>query len=188
MPRYKIQIPPAVYDECGYSPVYCPVDAADWENLHWGRFASGGDAPCRHMFVDDWRLESLWRDQKKGLFKVLPLAVVTSPDFTIETNYPLPLVQYQVWRSSALAYSWQAIGAVVVPVLQWGSPQSFPYCTAGIQKGSVVAVRGPSRGSEDRWRAGAEYMRDHLDPSLVLFFGRKEEADVFTHTIFHTLK
>jgi hypothetical protein len=187
MARYKLEIPPATYNDSGYSPVYCPVDAADWESLEWGRYGSGGDALCRHMFVDDWRLEFLWRDQRKGFARVMACQAVTSPDYTVDYHYPLPLVQYQVWRSTALASFWQSLGSVVVPVLQWGSPETFPVCTAGIKQGSVVAVRGPSRGTEKRWRAGAEYMKERLSPSLVLFFGRKVE-DVFDNTVFYTLK
>jgi hypothetical protein len=187
MARYQIEIPPVTYYESGYSPVFCPADAADWDSLKWSRYASGGDAPCRHMFVDDWRLESLWREQRKGLVNVLTCQAVTSPDFTIDYHYPLPLAQYQVWRSTSLASFWQSLGTVVVPVLQWGSPETFSVCTLGIEQGSVVAVRGPSKGTEDRWSEGADYMNDHLRPSLVLFFGRKVEG-IFSNTVYYTLR
>jgi hypothetical protein len=187
MARYQVEIPPTRYNDSGYSPVYCPADAADWGSLTWSRYGSGGNAPCRHMFVDDWRLEPLWRNQRLGLAHVMACHVVTAPDFTIDLHYPLPLAHYQVWRSSALASFWQSLGAVTVPVLQWGAEETFSVCTAGIKKGSVVAVRGPSKGTEKRWIKGAEYMRDHIEPSLVLFFGRKVEG-VFSNTFFSTLR
>lgn len=187
MARYTMEIPPAPYNDQGYSPVYCPADALDWESLRWARYTSGGDAPCRHMFVDDWRLEFLWREQRKGFVNVMSCRAVTAPDFTVDYHYPVPLAQYQVWRSSALASFWQSAGAVVVPVLQWGSPDTFPVCTLGIRKGSVVAVRGPSKGTENRWAEGAEYMKEHIRPSLVLFFGRRADG-IFSDTMYYTLR
>jgi hypothetical protein len=187
MSRYQIEVPPATYNDSGYSPVHCPLNAADWESLQWSRYGSGGNALCRHMFVDDWRLEPLWRNQQRAFVNVMACHVVTAPDFTIDLHYPLPLAQYQIWRSAALASFWQSLGSIVVPVLQWGSPDTFPFCTAGIQKGSVVAVRGPSKGTEDSWSDGAAYMQAHLDPSLVLFFGRKVKG-IFADSIYFTLR
>ena len=64
---------------------------------------------------------------------------------------------------------------VVVPVLQWGSPESFPLCARGIRPGSVVAVRGPQRGTECAWLDGAHYMLNTVRPALVLHFGNKLE-------------
>jgi hypothetical protein len=187
MARYQIEIPPTTYNDTGYSPVHCPLDAAYWDSLQWSRYGSGGDSLCRHMFVDDWRMESLWRNQQRGLVNVMTYCVVTAPDFTIDYHYPLPMARYQVWRSAALASFWQSLGATVVPVLQWGSPETFPVCTVGIEKGSVVAVRGPSKGSEERWSEGAAYMQEHLEPSLVLFFGRKV-GGIFNDTLHYTLR
>jgi hypothetical protein len=68
---------------------------------------------------------------------------------------------------------WQEYGVFVVPVLQWGCPNSFPICARGIRPGSVVAVRGPQRGTEYAWLDGARYMQEALQPSLVLHFGNK---------------
>jgi hypothetical protein len=172
MARYNLQIPDILFGPEGYPFINCPISAVDWSSLSWGRWGSGGEYAARHMFVDDWRLEHLWRKQGEGLAKTVLQGIVTAPDFTIENHFPAPLVSYQVWRSRVLAKFWQLEGVIVVPVLQWGSPETFKLCTCGIRSGSVVAVRGPQKGTETAWQAGFDYMITHLQPSLVLHFGR----------------
>lgn len=172
--RFKVGLPPVKLFFNHQFSVFCP-DALPWQAYRWGRFGSGGTADARHCFVDDWRLEHLWRRFGQGLAKVLDAGIVTAPDFTIDHDFPLELVQYQIWRSRVLTTYWQEYGVFVVPVLQWGCPNSFPICARGIRPGSVVAVRGPQRGTECAWLDGARYMQEALQPSLVLHFGNKLE-------------
>ncbi len=171
--RYKMEIPLLDYNPRGFVDVNCSPDDADWQSLTWGRFGSGGSYDARHCFVDDWRIEHLWRRQGQGLAKAICHGVMTAPDFTIEGNYPFPVAMYQVWRSRVLSRYWQDNGVTVVPVLQWGSENIFSICARGIDKGSVVAVRGPQKGTEKEWLKGAGYMKHVIQPSLVLHFGRK---------------
>lgn len=173
--RYKVDIPPINLHFNHEFSLFCP-NSYPWSTYRWGRFGSGGYAMARHCFVDDWRLEHLWRRFGQGLAKALDTGVITAPDFTIDTHFPLELVQYQVWRSRVLAQYWHEFGVpVVIPTLQWGCPASFPICARGIRPGSVVAVRGPQRGTECAWIDGALYMQATLQPSLVLHFGNKLE-------------
>ena len=172
--RYKLEIPAIDYNpDDGFVDVYCSPDLLDWESLNWERWGSGGDFDARHMFVDDWRLEHLWRRQGQGLAKVICQGVVTAPDFSIDLACPLPLAAFQVWRSRVLAKYWQENDAIVVPALQWGSPRTFPICAKGILPGSVVAVRGPQKGTEDDWLVGMDYMIQAIQPEFILHFGRK---------------
>ncbi len=172
--RFKVGLPPVKLTFNHLFSVFCP-DNLPWQSFRWGRFGSGGIADARHCFVDDWRLEHLWRRFGQGLAKVLDAGIVTAPDFTIDEDFPLELVQYQIWRSRVLTTYWQEYGVSVVPVLQWGCLNSFPICARGIRPGSVVAVRGPQRGTECAWMDGARYMQEALQPSLVLHFGNKLE-------------
>jgi hypothetical protein len=168
-------VPPVQLDFHHEFSIFCP-DNLPWDAYTWGRFGSGGYAQARHCFVDDWRLEHLWRRFGQGLAKALDAGIITAPDFTIDSHFPLELVQYQVWRSRVLTHYWQEYGVpFVIPVLQWGCPASFPLCARGIRPGSVVAVRGPQRGTECAWLDGARFMQSTLQPSLVLHFGNKLE-------------
>lgn len=172
--RYKTSYPPMDLDYNHEFNVFCPDNLP--HHLTWARFGSGGVAHARHCFVDDWRLEHLWRRPGQGLAKALSIGIITAPDYTIETHFPQELVSYQVWRSRVLTAYWQEYGVTVVPVLQWGCPQSFALCARGIRPGSVVAVRGPQRGTEQAWLAGARFMADTIQPSLVLHFGRSVQG------------
>lgn len=155
--------------------IYCPLDKVTWENLSWARFGSGGYADARHCFVDDWRIEHLWRRHGQGLAKAILTGIITAPDFTIETYYPREIATYQVYRSNLLAHYWISNGVTVVPVLQWGDVSTFDLSSKYIEKGSVVAVRGPGKAKDEqlRWIIGAEHMQSNLKPALVIHFGRK---------------
>lgn len=173
--RYKMQLPPVPhYSHFMYR---CPIESQDWEKLNWSRFGSGGTSDARHCFVDDWRLEHLWRRHGEGLAKAICTGIITAPDFTIETNFPPEVAAYQVYRSNLLAYYWLLNGVTVVPVLQWGDDWTFNLSPKYIGPRSVVAVRGPGKGKveECRWMYGAETMQAALQPALVLHFGRRVE-------------
>lgn len=172
--RYKMDLPPL--------PTYkfmirCLLDSADWEKLSWSRFGSGGTSDARHCFVDDWRIEHLWRRYGQGLAKAICTGILTAPDFTIETHFPKEIATYQVFRSNLLAYYWMLNGVTVVPVLQWGDESTYHLSAKYIGHGSVVAVRGPgkSKAEQFRWIEGAKSLQFILKPSLVLHFGRKVE-------------
>lgn len=184
--RYRMDFPKVDFDDFGFSKVHCDIESVDWEKLNWKRFGSGGDSDARHCFVDDWRIEHLWRRYGQGLAKAIIQGVMTAPDFTIEKSFPAPVALYQIWRSTVICNYWKDNGVVSVPVLQWGNEDSWCYIKYAIEKGSVVAVRGPQRGTENEWAAGAEYMQKILAPSLVLHFGRK--MDLWKNVIFYNLR
>lgn len=171
--RFKMQLPPV--KPTSNFMYRCPIESAPWDELKWSRFGSGGAADARHCFVDDWRLEHLWRRHGEGLAKAICTGIMTAPDFTIEHDFPKEVAAFQVYRSNLLAYYWSCNLVTTVPVLQWGDSSTFHLPTRYIGPRSVVAVRGPGKSKEEqkRWQAGAEYMQAHLNPSLVLHFGRK---------------
>lgn len=183
--RYKMTLPPIDLNFHHDFQLFCP-NRRLWRDIRWGRLGAGGHVDARHCFVDDYRLEHLWRRPGQGLVKAIDAATITAPDFTIDESFPAELVQYQVWRSRVLAAYWQEYGVTVIPVLQWGCPESFPLCARGIAQGSVVAVRGPQRGTESKWVIGAQYMLDRIQPQLVLHFGRK--SDVWPKALYFPLR
>ena len=87
--RYRMEVPSLAYNADGFVSVFCPVDCCDWSKVTWGRFGSGGNFIARHLFVDDWRIEHLWRRLGQGLAKALNHGVMTAPDFTIDDHFPL---------------------------------------------------------------------------------------------------
>lgn len=90
--RYKPVVPSIDFNVTGYPELYCDPGQVDFEYLKWLRFGSGGTADARHCFVDDWRLEHLWRRQGQGLAKAILTGIITAPDFTIEKSIHLHLL------------------------------------------------------------------------------------------------
>lgn len=140
-----------------------------------------------HTFVDDWRLEAIWRDPFLKCDRALN-NICTAPDFSVFWGDPLPYVTWQVWRSRVVSYSWSRVGAKVIPVVQFGDERSFSLCIKGIVKHSVLAVRGPSRNEDMvKWRCGCQYWADNVQPELVIQFGRQEGSDVWSNVLYRPL-
>lgn len=140
-----------------------------------------------HTFVDDWRMEAIWRDPDLKSDKVFGL-VCTAPDFSVFIDDPAPQAVYQFWRSRIVAARWELAGAFVIPVVQFGCDASRFDSTRGVKRHSVLAVRGPARGDDlGAWKAGCEYWRYRIDPDLVLQFGRQAGSSVWKNVQYRPL-
>lgn len=146
--------------------------AAPPDGLRWARWGSGDSGGGVHLFVDDWRLESLARGRFFGSLG-LGRQWATEPDFSVAPGMPPEVQGWQVYRSRYLGDRLRAAGLSVVPVLTW-TGEDDPALTAwGIRPGSAVAVRAPGRGQgeADGWRAGFTSAVELVRPSFVLVFG-----------------
>lgn len=141
-------------------------------NAGFNRFGSCKPLPF-HCFVDDWRLESIWRDSHFMLNRFIdeksPLAI--APDFTVDKDYPLPFAFHQVWRSRVIAAYWQKAGVYTVPCIKYSRPAINAVLFDGLASCEVVAIRSPSRGDEKIFCNAARQFLEMNNPSLVLHFG-----------------
>lgn len=150
------------------------------------RYASSPYGPF-HGFVDDWRLEAIWRSPIKQVDRATLAGVCTAPDYSVFADYPYYLAMYQIWRSRLVAAYWAAHGVYVVPVLQWtrsGDPYLFDYFK-GLERCEVVAVRCPTKGAEteqDWARCARSFLLVH-QPKLVLHFGCSRGSDVWPNGV-----
>ncbi|WP_415878987.1 DUF4417 domain-containing protein [Methylomonas sp. TEB] len=148
----------------------------------FSRFASWPHGPF-HCFVDDWRLEAIWRNPIKHVDRAALAGVCTAPDFSVFFDYPYHLAMYQIWRSRLVAAFWAAHGVYVVPVLQWthAEDERLHDYFQGLQWCDVVAVRCPTKGSEieDDWQRCAEAFLAVHRPELVLHFGCARGSEVW---------
>jgi hypothetical protein len=150
----------------------------------WGSLkAFDGRSLPLHGFVDDWRIEAIWRDPLKALDKVYYQGVAIAPDYTVETDYPLPLAYYNVWRSRVVARYWQDNGIFVIPALQWSRPEINHHLFGGLSDCEVVAVRSPTKGFFKEWEFCARQFLEQNSPKLVLHFGTKAGFDVWENAI-----
>lgn len=159
------------------------VDELPEDLPQFQRYAAGREFVHFHTFVDDWRQECIWRDPVLKRDRVSG-NICTAPDFSVFWGDPLPFVTWQVWRSRLIAWAWSQAGAKVIPVVQFGDARSFAVCVQGVRKGSVIAVRGPSRKDViERWRSGCLYWARHVQPELVIQFGRDEGSEVWRKVV-----
>jgi hypothetical protein len=136
-----------------------------------------------HCFVDDWRLESIWRSPSKFVEKALLAGSAVAPDFSVYANYPHIYSLYQVWRSRIIAAWWHDHGVFAIPVLQWTNSHDshlndYFY---GLQNCDVIAVRCPSREPDviDDYLACAYRFLQIHQPKLVLHFGLKRGSELW---------
>lgn len=146
------------------------------------RWGSQNDNPL-HCFVDDWRIEAIWRHRFKMVDKVILSGFAVLPDFTVETDTPLIHAVYQVWRSRVIGRYWQDHGVNVIPALQWSRPSINPHLFADLDQCDIVAVRSPTRGSEAEWIQCAEQFLSFHQPKLVLHFGTRRGLQVWPRAI-----
>lgn len=184
MTRFSLILPDIDYglDELLQYPVVTNhIDgfALPGKMYRWGTQA---DRPF-HCFVDDWRIEAIWRNPHKMLDRVIMSRVAVLPDFTIETDTPLVHAIYQVWRSRTIGQYWQNHGVFCIPALQWSRPVINRFLFDGLGQCDVVAVRSPTRGSAYAWEHCARQFLEIYQPELVLHFGTKAGMDVWPNAI-----
>lgn len=150
--------------------------------LKFHRWGSQKDSPF-HCFVDDWRIEAIWRHKNKMIDRVALSHFAVLPDFTVETDSPLVDAFYQVWRSRVIGRYWQDHGVYSIPALQWSRTEINHFLFSGLDDVEVVAVRSPTRGFLREWLQCAEQFLQIHQPKLVLHFGTKHGFDVWPNAI-----
>jgi len=138
-----------------------------------------------HCYVDDWRLESIWRadDLQKTRFSG---QVAIAPDFSVFADDPLPLAQFQIWRNRVVSWHWKQAGCRVIPTVQFGKPDSWKFAVSGVTRGSLLAIRGPGlRVDMGFWREACEFWQEAVSPSIIIQFGRMTGAQVWKCPVLH---
>lgn len=187
MPRFKTVLPNIDYGvdaKIEYPQISNQVNQVPEVFARWG---SGQQGP-QHCFVDDWRIEAIWRHKFKMVEKVIMSGCAIAPDFTVEHDSPLVHAIHQVWRSRVVARYWQDHGVYVIPALQWSRPEINKHLFQGLEKCAVVAVRSPTRGTEDQWYQCAGQFLQICRPELVLHFGTKRGLDIWPNSLNLSLK
>lgn len=128
-----------------------------------------------HFFLDDYRFETVWSKPERGLSRCHSVGAALTPDFSLWTDMPLVMQLWQVYRSRWCGAWLLTHGVQVIPTISWSTEQSYPFCFAGVEPGSVVAVStvGTRRDPEARvlFAAGFTEMIRRLQPSTVLVYG-----------------
>lgn len=134
-----------------------------------------------HFFLDDSVFEPVWSRTLKGLQYVSRFGLALSPDFSLYAAFPLALQLFNVYRNRWVGRFWQERGLGVIPTVSWSDERSYPFCFAGVPRGSPVAISTVglgARGETDRLKkaralfaSGYAEMVERIEPPIVLVYG-----------------
>lgn len=77
-----------------------------------------------HFFLDDDRFESTWTRPLAALARVRRFRATLGPDFSLYRDWPLVAQMFNTYRARVVTRTWQDHGVLVVPVVNWGGPES----------------------------------------------------------------
>ena len=137
-----------------------------------------------HFFLDDYRFERVWNRIKFYVPIIKRFAGAFSPDFSLYTGYPEPLLRYNVFRNRLVGAYWQSQGIQVIPTISWADEGSYAYCFSGVEKKSAVAIStiGVVRNSEARnlFFRGYDAMMKAIEPKFIYIYGSELPEDLFS--------
>lgn len=134
-----------------------------------------------HCFVDDYQFERLWTSPQEYVEKIAKYDCFLSPDFSLYMDMPMAMKIWNIYRSRLIGQFLQDCGVCVIPTISWAEPETFSFCFAGIEKGSVVAVSTIGVKREEAsfhvWKTGMDEMIRVLEPAAILVYGGEVEYD-----------
>ena len=125
------------------------------------------------FYVDDERLECLWRNPERYAALFSSLGAVLSPDFSLYADRPTIEQQWNHYRKHVVGNLWQHLGLTVIPTVGWSDEKSFDWCFTGEPTNSVISVSsvGTQRYAKTEFLRGYDAMMERLNPSAILFVG-----------------
>lgn len=137
-----------------------------------------------HFFQHDYLFEPTIRSEAKSnakleIFKKYQSIIL--PDCSIYTNLPLPVQQYQTYKSRAFGIYLASNGVNVIPSVRWGDKYSWNFCFSGLKRNSLLAVGTLSalgtKEDKDNFHAGFREMVIKIAPSSLIIYGRLPEEE-----------
>lgn len=128
-----------------------------------------------HFYIDDYQFERVWNNPHEYMDILKKFDCCLTPDFSLYTEMPLPMKQWNVYRSRLVGQIMQDYGINVIPTLQWCEEKTFPFCFEGIEKGGTVSVStiGVKREEDASkiWFEGMTEAMKVIKPKTVIVYG-----------------
>ena len=129
-----------------------------------------------HFFIDDYVFQRLWNMREKYKGMLIDYSAVMTPDFSIFTDWPVPVQIWNHYRKHLLGAWMQSLGCRVYPTISWSDESSYNWCFDGEPHCATVCVSsvGTQMNKETRrlFLSGYERMMEELDPETILFYGQ----------------
>lgn len=125
-----------------------------------------------HFYIDDYRMEGLYRNPGKYVERLSQYRFVITPDYSLYRDMPRPIQLMNVFKSRWCGAYWQSQGLAVIPSVSWGDSSTFDFCFDGIEEGSIVAIGTIGcKHSKIAFMRGYNEMLKRIKPSTVICFG-----------------
>ena len=85
-----------------------------------------------HFHIQDFKFERIWNDPDKYIPMLQKYRGIISPDFSMYTDMPRPLQEYNHYRNNWFARYAQINNIKVIPSLSFSNEESHEYCFEGI--------------------------------------------------------
>jgi hypothetical protein len=138
--------------------------------------AERSDRDAVHFFLQDGKFESVWTYPARGLSRIRDSFAVLGPDFSMYSDWPLVVQQFNKFRNHWCMALWQAEGISVIPTVTWSNKASYSWCFEGLPKHSTVAVASVGCGKNPvnkiMFLQGFNAMMEALQPERIVYYGR----------------
>lgn len=163
------------FTESGY-PIIEPITKEETEGIEktvpfhlaatckdWNRWV--------HFHIQDFKFERIWNEPDKYIPMLQRYRGIVSPDFSMYTDMPAPLQQYNHYRNNWVARYCQTNGIKVIPSISFSDENSYAYCFDGLPENAVLWINavGPLRDPEARplfWK-GLDAAIERLHPTFL---------------------
>ena len=163
------------FTESGY-PIIEPITKEETEGIEktvpfhlaatckdWNRWV--------HFHIQDFKFERIWNEPDKYIPMLQRYRGIVSPDFSMYTDMPAPLQQYNHYRNHWVARYCQTNGIKVIPSISFSDESSYAYCFDGLPENAVLWINaiGPLRDPEARplfWK-GLDAAIERLHPAFL---------------------
>jgi hypothetical protein len=86
---------------------------------------AAGEGAALHFFLDDYRIEPLWRKPTRLEYYLPHVESVLTPDFSLYRDMPHAAQLWNVYRSRWIGALLSHAGIDVIPTVSWSGPSSF---------------------------------------------------------------
>ena len=128
-----------------------------------------------HFYIDDYQFERIWNLPKRYADVLKEFGAVLTPDFSTYLDFPEAVRIFNHYRKHWCGAYWQALGATVIPTIEWGDAIDYEWCFDGEPEGGIVAVSNlqmmKDKNLREQFMRGYKEMLIRLQPKEVLIYG-----------------
>lgn len=129
------------------------------------------------FFLDDIKFGATWYKMARFVEKIkqtLKPRAVMLPNYSMWADEPLPEQLYNWYRTLLVGRIWQEMGIDVIPVINWGSRDSYKFAWQGIPKDLPLVwcqCRNIRVGEEMDFIDGLTYISEKINFQSVVTYG-----------------